>query len=258
MSKKVEHTRQSPTGDLTGRRFGSLTVVGPTEKRENRRIVWECRCDCGNTEYVQTQYLKDGSTKCCKTCQKENRPKRDITGQRFGSLTALYPTERRDRDQSVIWHCRCDCGNEVEHSCAELQRKSYISCGCRKRLAEEQLKDRTTHVDGTTVELLRDKKVRNDSTTGVTGVNLYRGKYKAVIHFQGKKYCLGTYRTMEEAAAARKKAEECLYGEFLTFYDQWKEKADASPEWGQENPFHISVSRTETGDFRVLMQPRLA
>lgn len=241
--------------DLTGKRFGSLTVIRPTEKRENKRIVWECRCDCGNTEYVQTQYLKDGSTKCCKVCQKENRPKKDITGQRFGILTALYPTEKRDRNQSVIWHCRCDCGNEGEYSCADLQRKNYISCGCLKRIAEEQLKNRTTHVAGTTVELLRDKKVRCDSTTGVTGVTMFRGKYKAIICFQGKRYNLGTYKTLEEAAAARKKAEECLFGEFLEFYDQWKEKADANPEWGQENPVSISVSRTETGEFRILMLP---
>lgn len=257
MAQRDAKTKQFTRADLTGQRFGSLTVIRPTEKRENRRIVWECRCDCGNTEYVQTQYLKDGSTKCCKVCQKENRPKRDITGQRFGILTALYPTEKRDRDQSVVWHCRCDCGREVEHSCADLQRKNYISCGCLKRIAEEQLKDRTTHVAGTTVELLRGKKVRNDSTTGVTGVNMYRGKYKAQIHFQGKTYRLGTYQTLEEAAAVRKKAEECLFGAFLEFYDQWKEKADANPQWGQENPIHISVSRTETGDFRILMLPRL-
>lgn len=35
----------------------------------------------------------------------------------------------------------------------------------------------------------------------------------------------------------------------LKFCDKWKEKADANPQWGQENPVSISVSRTETGDF---------
>ncbi|MCD7751035.1 MAG: transcriptional regulator [Lachnospiraceae bacterium] len=243
--------------DLAGQRFGSLTVIKPTEKRSNKRIVWECRCDCGNTAFVQTQYLKDGSTKSCKTCQKENRPKRDIAGQRFGILTALYPTDKRDRNQSVIWHCRCDCGNEVDHSCADLQRKSYISCGCLKRAAEEKLKDQTTHVAGTTVELLRNKRVRNDSTTGVTGVNMYRGKYKAMIHFQKKTYCLGTYRTLEEAASVRKEAEECLYGEFLSFYEKWNEKASANPEWAADNPVSFVVNRDETGNFHISMSPFL-
>ncbi|MCD8232748.1 MAG: hypothetical protein LUD14_13285 [Clostridiales bacterium] len=95
--KRVQIVRD----DLTGQRFGSLTVIRPAEERQNKRIVWECHCDCGNTAFVQTQYLKDGTTKSCKTCQKENRTKRDITGMRFGILTALYPTEKRDRNQSV-------------------------------------------------------------------------------------------------------------------------------------------------------------
>ncbi|MCD7946465.1 MAG: hypothetical protein LUF81_07670 [Clostridiales bacterium] len=81
----------------------------------------------------------------------------------------------------------------------------------------------------------------------MAGVNMYRGKYRALIHSQGKTYHLGTYKTLEEAAAVRKKAEECLFGEFLEFYGHWKEKADANPQWGQENPVSISVSRTETG-----------
>lgn len=88
--------------DLTGQRYGNLTVIRPTDRRDHKHIVWECRCDCGNTEYVQTQYLNDGTTRSCKSCQKRNRPKRDITGQKFGHLTPLYPTDKRDRNQSVI------------------------------------------------------------------------------------------------------------------------------------------------------------
>ncbi len=244
--------------DLSGRRSGKLTVIGPTGENYRKRTLWECRCDCGNTVYTITQYLKDGTTKSCKNCQKENRPIRDITGQKFGILTPLYPTEKRDRNHSVIWHCRCDCGNEAEYSCGDLQRGSYISCGCLKRAAEEKLKDRTTHVAGTTIELIRNKKVRKDSTTGVTGVNMYRGKYKAIIHFQGKTYNLGTYRTLEEASAVRKKAEDTLYGGFLDFYGQWKQKAEADPEWAKENPVSVTVSRTETGDLRILMLPYMA
>ncbi|MCD7801867.1 MAG: hypothetical protein LUH09_03010 [Clostridiales bacterium] len=161
----------------------------------------------------------------------------DLTGQRFGNLTVVKATDQRE-NRRIVWECRCDCGNEVEHSCADLQQKNYISCGCLKRIAEERLKDRTTHVAGTQVEMLRDKKVRSDSSTGVTGVNMYRGRYRALIHFQGKRYNLGIYKTLEEAAAVRK-------------------KADADPKWGQENPVSISVSRTETGDFLILMKPEL-
>lgn len=45
----------------------------------------------------------------------------DITNQKFYRLTALYPTDKRDRDRSVIWHCRCECGNEVDVSGKRLR-----------------------------------------------------------------------------------------------------------------------------------------
>lgn len=35
----------------------------------------------------------------------------DITGKKFGKLTALYSTqERKDSNGCVIWVCKCDCG----------------------------------------------------------------------------------------------------------------------------------------------------
>src|SRR5262245_41127889 len=35
---------------------------------------------------------------------------KEITGQRFGRLVALYPTGER-RYRKVVWRFRCDCGN---------------------------------------------------------------------------------------------------------------------------------------------------
>lgn len=33
----------------------------------------------------------------------------NLSGQRFGRLVAIRPTEERWRT-SVVWECRCDCG----------------------------------------------------------------------------------------------------------------------------------------------------
>ena len=35
---------------------------------------------------------------------------KDLTGQRFGRLFVLYPTDKRV-NRRVVWHCICDCGN---------------------------------------------------------------------------------------------------------------------------------------------------
>lgn len=43
--------------DLTGQRFCKLLVVGPTDKRKDRKMVWECVCDCGRTTYLNSSEL---------------------------------------------------------------------------------------------------------------------------------------------------------------------------------------------------------
>ncbi len=62
---------------------------------------------------------------------------RDLTGQRFGLLTALYPTPQRIHG-SVVWHCRCECGNEVDATSNNLTQGSTSSCGCGQRRQQRQ------------------------------------------------------------------------------------------------------------------------
>ena len=55
---------------------------------------------------------------------------RDLTGQKFGRLTALSPTNKRSGSGSVIWRCRCVCGNTHETSSHSLILGHCRSCGC--------------------------------------------------------------------------------------------------------------------------------
>lgn len=50
--------------DLTGRRFGKITVVRPAENI-GTKTAWVCRCDCGRETVVKTYHLRDGHTKSC-------------------------------------------------------------------------------------------------------------------------------------------------------------------------------------------------
>ena len=45
--------------DLTGRRFGMLTVLG-YDHSFNRNTYWLCECDCGNTKVVKRGSLMGG------------------------------------------------------------------------------------------------------------------------------------------------------------------------------------------------------
>lgn len=57
--------------DLTGKKFGRLTVVEELEERKKERIVWRCRCDCGNYVDVKGIYLTTGQTTSCGCVKKE-------------------------------------------------------------------------------------------------------------------------------------------------------------------------------------------
>lgn len=61
--------------DLTGMKFGKLQVIEKTEIRKNRKIVWKCLCDCGNTAYVPSSDMLSGNTKSCGCGKNEGHPK---------------------------------------------------------------------------------------------------------------------------------------------------------------------------------------
>ena len=50
--------------DLTGRRFGKLTVLAPA-KNVGKRTAWLCKCDCGQETVALTVRLKDGHRTSC-------------------------------------------------------------------------------------------------------------------------------------------------------------------------------------------------
>ena len=99
---------------MVGYRVGSLCVEAPTGQHKNGYTIWRCRCDCGGEILLDTRTLQRGTITDC-GCNTNVKPgQRDITGQRFGRLTAQYPLPERDASGSTVWHCRCDCGGEID------------------------------------------------------------------------------------------------------------------------------------------------
>lgn len=83
--------------DLSGERFGRLTVIKDSGRRTARKvIIWDCICDCGNNKYVPTDYLTSGDTRSCGCLFKEisRRPKNVRHGDatRSGKYARLYKT----------------------------------------------------------------------------------------------------------------------------------------------------------------------
>ena len=88
--------------DLTGKKFGRLTVLEATkEKTKDGRRIWKCQCDCGNIKFASCQNLKRGHCTSCGCKNKEQITQLghsralDITGQRFGKLTAIKKADTK-------------------------------------------------------------------------------------------------------------------------------------------------------------------
>jgi len=154
----------------------------------------------------------------------------------------------------VMWRCRCECGKEVDVSYNTLMYSSSQSCGCRKKEHDQMMQSYLTRVDGTSLDLIRSKKLPRDNTTGYKGVYRIRGKYVAKIVFQKKQYHLGSYRSIEDAAQVRRRAESVLFDELADYYDEYRQYADAHPGWEAENPIRICVDK-DGEDLNVRIEP---
>lgn len=107
-----------------------------------------------------------------------------------------------------------------------LKKGITISCGCYQvQSRKESIKIAQAGngvIDDTNIHLVRSAlsgKSPKNNTSGVRGVTFSNGRYIATITFRKQHYYLGRYERIEEAALARKKAEEALYGEWLEHYE---------------------------------------
>ena len=224
--------------DLTGQRFGKLTVLRCVDNDEgkapNYYSKFVCRCDCGNEIIIPRYGLFRGRTSC--GCDKI---KDNLTGKRIGTLTVLGLV-RKDNDFSfaTTWKCRCDCENEVTYPTILLKNELVSSCGCcdeeAKRIDEATLASANRgEIEGTNTNLIQgalDGVLYENNSTGVRGVYYAATNqcYRAVLVFQGKRIYLGQYKELDKAAEARHRGEQLIYRRFMEHYeDDLKEAIEA-------------------------------
>ena len=136
-SLKAKALKQSI--DLTGRKFGRWTVI---ERAESKKpgVYWKCKCECGNIGIIRGAALISGTSTSCGCFALEKLRKDhllDLTGQKFGRLTVMHQVEDFvspiNHKRKSKWHCKCDCGNEVDVIGSDLTSGGTLSCGCYKR-----------------------------------------------------------------------------------------------------------------------------
>lgn len=81
--------------DLTGKKFGKLTVLKRSSKK-SKNIYYDCQCECGKFRTVVGWRLTNGEITACKICSNPNY--KNIANQ----------------NRRVIWECICEGGNIIE------------------------------------------------------------------------------------------------------------------------------------------------
>lgn len=218
--------------DLTGKRFGKLTVLGentvpyisPSGKKTRR---WDCICDCGEKLTMLQNTLTKATSCGCMRIQ----PQRDMIGQKFGRLTVIkivkLPKERKT-GQKNGWLCRCDCGNEIITTRKELLSGKKLSCGCfLSEIAHKKVEKDNVFgfYDGTAVSHIKPQKNGQEKYKGVRIRSGKRGvRYSARLMIKGKEISLGTYDTMEQAIQARLEGEKKYFEPVIKQYQEEQER----------------------------------
>lgn len=168
--------------DLSGQQFGHLLVI----EYDKSKRKWLCKCDCEENKYyyARRDWLVEGRVVSC-GCYNKKKSAKDLTGQRFGRLTAIYPTDKRTSNRHIVWHCQCDCGNYIDVSSDVLVQNHTLSCGCLSSYGEELI--------GNVLNALNihyDKKYTfsdciNPKTNRKLYFDFYLSEYNICIEFDG-------------------------------------------------------------------------
>lgn len=229
-----EYISNSLIDPFIGTVFGSWEVMKLTD---DKPYYYDCKCKkCGKIYSVAKTSLVNKKSTMCRLCAnkiKENRKiYTEIIGKTFGKLT-VTGWSIDEKSGRTVYTCDCQCGNTTTAQYNELvTHKKKQSCGClRKELNRESIKNtyeakREIHqkasIDGSSAFHLNER-VSKNSTTGIKGVSETKnGRYRAYIVVARKQIYLGTFGTLEEAAAARKQAEERYFKPILDKYNEQK------------------------------------
>ena len=233
----VEVRKISKLIDLSGERFGSLTVLERAQDivwGNGQRVVgWLCECDCGNKIIVPRGALRSGNTRSC-GCM------------RLDTLRKMYKGRNKYefRDSLVIgytakgepFYLDAEDYEKIKDYCWRKNSDGYIVATVNRRnlFMHRYLMDASKgvvvdHINHDTTDNrkknmrcvsqsrnMQNAKNNRRNVDGVKGVTWDKkwGKWFSRITVNKKTLYLGNFATFDEAVAARKAAEEKYFGKY--------------------------------------------
>lgn len=136
-----DESRRARLDDLTGQRFGFLTVIRRVENN-GKQVRYLCKCDCGNEKIFYSTNLKRGLSTSCGCFRREKLSQlyfRDLTGQVYGRLTVESLNSYDEKNNNYFWNCICECGTRTVVVGNHLKNGHTQSCGCIISAGEEKI-----------------------------------------------------------------------------------------------------------------------
>lgn len=185
---------ESHSEDLTGQKFGLLTVVSRAKRPEgltSTGAYWLCHCECGNSKVIMGKSLRTGKTVSC-GCHTQMIS--DITGNTYGKLTVIGRDKPRSKEgNGTYWNCQCECGNIISVQKSNLTSGNVKSCGCLISVGEHLIEEILQKE-----EIIYSKQFSFSDLTGQNGGllrfdfaifdNDERKRPVALIEFQGEQH----------------------------------------------------------------------
>lgn len=144
--------------DLTGKVFGSLTVISRapdrpplTVSRNTRtKACWNCQCSCGEKMiFTRKQVLEPRHHTCW---HNKPNPKPSIRiGMEFGNLKVTAPAADHITPSGIHkkqWECECTCGKKIIAQQVRLKLGEVTHCGCQRRNSPNKDKPITYDLSG--------------------------------------------------------------------------------------------------------------
>ena len=205
--------------DLTGQRFGKLTVIEETYQNNIRK--WKCRCDCGNISYVATGSLRSGNSTSCGKCKNTY----DLSGEYGIGYTSkgeefYFDLEDYDKIKDYCWYT--DKTGYLRNRDGLLLHRVIMNCP--DDLIPDHINGKTSRNDNRKCNLrlaTRNQNTYNhdvysNSTTKVSGVTWSKShqKWFVRIGYNKQRLSIGYFDNFNEAVKARYEAEKTLYREW--------------------------------------------
>jgi hypothetical protein len=200
--------------DRTGQQFGKLTVLHKAKTNTRKKVLWRCRCTCGNEVSVVAGSLVTGNTKSC-GCILPNFKHGGWKKASYNSWRAMIRrcTNPKDKDYKrygargvSVYPAWLDYATFKDAMGEPVGNQTLDRIDPAGNYEPGNLRWASPTVQA------RNVKTRETSKSGYTGVHFRAGKWYGEITANKKKYYSKACDSIQDAAKARKDLELLHWG----------------------------------------------